>query len=446
MPGLALASCQPMRSARKSLVDLTLVMAGKFTSLVVLFLGGVLIARTAGPLEYGVFAVAMTLVLLGDGMIGAPLDLAAVRFFALHPGERDRTERFEAMTLQLKLILGTFAFAAALSMRSLLELRWPALAAQDFPLSSCFLALLALLAARSTATTLQNRQRFRLYSIVDLAQGTARAVGFLLLTWLQLARAAPYVLTYGLAAFGAALAGWLALQQRHLLRRWPTRSDSVLMLRYCGYTAGILTLGTITGRGDLLLLASVKGASGSAAYGLASQIALLLAQAAMYASILTQPRLLMLHRQERIRGLFTINFIAVVCFSLLTLLLWSPAAITNGLAIVFGEGFASSVPILRILLVGVFLDWLIVPVLMVFCIQVCPRKVFLGEILIATLFLALGTAAIAQTWPWPPEQMLAWIAVLGRAAKLLLYGGLFLAHTTPQKTVLPLAASPSAQK
>jgi hypothetical protein len=235
-----------------------------------------------------------------------------------------------------------------------------------------------------------------------------------------------------LAALGAAAAGWIFLQQRYLLGQWPTRSDSLRLLRYSGYTAGIVTLATITGRGDLLLLAVAKGAAGTAAYGLASQLALLLAQAAMYASLLTQPRVLALHAQGRIRGLFAMNAAAVACLSLLAPMLWYPELIGQIVSYAFGKGFESSIALLRILLVGVCLDWLIVPVLMVFCIQVCPRKVFFGEAIVTTLFLILGAAAVSGTWVWPPEHMLAWIAVLGRAGKLVLYAGLFLQHTSGQ--------------
>lgn len=432
-----------MRFAGKILVDFGFVLGGKFTNLAVVFLGGVLVARTAGAPEYGVFAVAMSLILLGDGLIGAPLDLAAVRFFALHPGETDRTQRFEAMTLQLKMILAVVAFGAVLTVRSLLESWWPALSNRNLPLPSCFFALTALLAARSTATGLQNRQQFRAYSAVDLGQGTVRALGFLLLAWFQLAQATLCLLIHGLAALGAAATGWLWFRQRYLLGSWPTRSDSVRLLRYSGYTAGIVTLATITGRGDILLLAAVKGASGTAAYGLASHVALLLTQIAMYASLLTQTRVLRLQSQGRLRGLFMVNCAAVVCFSLLVMVLWSPDRITQGLSRVFGNGFASSVPLLRIMLFGVCLDWLIVPVLMVFCIQECPGKVFFGEIIVAALFLTMGTAAVV--WPWlrPPEQMLAWVAVFGRAAKLILYGGLFLVHTAPRNTTRINSISPT---
>ncbi len=422
-----------MRSAWKNLADIVLILGGKFSNLAAFFLGGLLIARVAGPAEYGIFAVAMSIVLLGDGFLGAPFDLAVVRFFALHPGEEDRTRRFEAMILQLKAILAIAAIAALLALRSLLGRQWPALAAPTLPLFWCFFALLALLAARSTFACLQNRRRFKIYAAMDLAQGTVRAAGFLILASLQLALAVPYLLIYGLAALAAATTGLLFFQQQHLLGSWPTRPDVARVLRYCGYAAGIVVLGTITGRGDLLLLAMEKGASGSAVYGLASQVAMLMSYVAMYLSVLTQPRLLELHRQGTLRSLFIGNFVAVVCLSLLTLVLWCPVAVTQVLSWAFGQGFVASAPLLRILLVGVFLDWLIVPVLMVFCIQACPGKAFLGEIVITALFLAFATAALLATWPWPLEEMLAWIAVFCRAAKLVLYGGLFLVGTAPRK-------------
>jgi hypothetical protein len=72
---------------------------------------------------------------------------------------------------------------------------------------------------------------------------------------------------------------------------------------------------------------------------------------------------------------------------------------------------------------------LLVPVLMTFCAQVCPAPVCWGEALIAGLFLLAGTAAARARFSYPPELAMAWVAVLVRLAKLLLYGGFFLART-----------------
>lgn len=415
-----------VRPALKTLVDFAFVLGGKVANLTVVLLGGLLVARSAGTAEYGTFVVAISLVLLGDGLIGAPLDLAAVRFVALHPGDPKRARRFEAMTLQAKLILAGAGFAAILVCRPLLALRWPAVASPDFPLFACGFALTALVTARSTAVCLQNRRQFRLYSATDFLQGVIRATGFLALAASGRASAAGFVLVYATAASAATVVGWVWLGQRHLLGPWPERPDTLRVFRYCGWAGGIIVLGTLTGRGDLMLLALKEGTGGSAAYGLASQVAQLLTQVALYASVLTQPRVLQLQRESRLHGLVALNVALVAAAALILALLGGPAAIGGIVARVFGGGFDASIPLFRILLAGVLLDWIIMPILVVYCLQVSPRATFHGEAVITLLFFGAGAAAIAGSWARPTDQLLAQIAVLGRLVKLALYSFLFI--------------------
>ena len=107
-----------MRSSQKNLLDFCLVIGGKVSVAGVVFIAGILVARFAGLAEYGLFSVALSAILLCDGMIGSPLDMAAVRFSSLHPGEPARTQRFEAMAMHVKMILVSILFLAALSLQS----------------------------------------------------------------------------------------------------------------------------------------------------------------------------------------------------------------------------------------------------------------------------------------------------------------------------------------
>lgn len=422
-----------MRSYLPVIVDFALVLGGKFSNLAVVFLGGVLIARTSGAGEYGLFTVAITLVLLCDGFIGAPMDLSAVRFFALHPGETERARRFEALTLQLKLLLAALCVPAVLLLRAPMAAFWPALAASSLPWWTSLTALGGLLAARSTSTALQNRGLFRRYSAVDLAQGVLRSSGFIALAAAHHATASAFVLVYGAASLATACFGWIFLGQSHLLGRWPEKEDARQMLRYSGYTAGIVIMATLTGRGDLLMLAAHTGAARSASYGLAAQITLILSQVAMYASVLTQPRILSLQRQGRLRSLFAGNALLVAGLMVIGFLAWDSELAAGGIAGLLGPSFSSSAPLVRILLLGALLDWLVLPVALTYCIQEAPARAFAGECAIASLFLAAGALFVSRGQAWPAEHVVAWLSVLVRAAKVVFYGGLFLVLTGARK-------------
>ena len=430
-----MASSKSMNSrtpfTRKNLLEFILVLGGKASIVGVIFVGGILVARCSGPAEYGVFSVAATLVLLCDGMIGAPLDMAAVRFSAWHAGEWQRTQRFEAMALHLKLLLAGILVAAALALRPAYESFHAHVADGSFPMVTVLIATACLLTARSAGTSLQIRHRFKAYSMLDLAQAAARLLGFLLFAALGLARTSVFLAAYALAAVGAALCGVGFLGQKYLLGPWPPRPDASRMLRYCGYSAGIIALGTVTGRGDLLILATARGSASVSAYGLASQLTLLVAQVALYASVLTQPRIIPLARRGTLRAAFLTNLGLVALLALMGAFLMNPSLLHWATSRMFGKGFDQSVTLLRILLIGALLDLLMVPILMVFCIQVCPAKTFGGEVLITAGFLVAALAAATGRFSLPVEQAMAWVAVSTRLAKLLLYGSLFATHTSP---------------
>jgi hypothetical protein len=421
-----------MKFSLKNVLDFCLVLGGKASISAVIFLGGILLARTDGPAEFARFSVAISLVLLCDGMIGAPLDMAAVRFTSLHAGETERTQRFEAMAMQLKLLAIGAPFVVALVVRVCLPHLLMGAAGKQFPLAICLGAAVCLLVARSTGVALQVRRRFRVYSLVDVAQGIIRIVGFAILAVLHLAGAGTFMMVYALAAFSASVIGLTLLGQQYLLGKWPEKADAMRMLRYCGYSSGVVACGTATGRSDILILALVNGADKVSSYGMASQMAMLLGQIALYSSVLTAPRLIPLARADGLRRLFLSNFLLVVLVGILALAFLNRPVLEWGTRALFGKKFGGDILVLQILLIGAIIDLLIVPVLMSYCVQASPASAFWGEISIATVFAIAAFAAAEGRFPLPPAVAMACVAASARVAKLIFYGGLFAARTTPQ--------------
>jgi O-antigen/teichoic acid export membrane protein len=420
-----------MKFSLKNILDFCLVLGGKASISAVIFLAGILLARSSGPAEFAKFSVAISLVLLCDGMIGAPLDMAAVRFTSLHPGETSRTERFEAMAMQLKLLIVLVVFVVALIARSFLP-KTLSFTGQGFPLVVSLVAAFGLLAARSIGVALQVRRQFRIYSLIDAAQGVIRIAGFGGLALAHMAGAGAYMLVYGSAAFLAALSGITLLGQRYLLGRWPEKDDASRMLRYSGYSSGVIACGTATGRSDIVILALVNGSESVSSYGLASQMAMLIGQVALYSSVLTAPRLIPLARADGLRRLFFSNFLLVAVVALAAFVFLNPRFLEWGAGTLFGKRFTGNTLVLQILLAGAIVDLLIVPVLMSYCVQASPNHAFWGEIGIAVVFIASAFAAARGRLPWPPEVAMACVATSSRVAKLIFYGSLFAARTTPQ--------------
>lgn len=419
-----------MEAFRKNIADLILVLAGKVCTVGVVFVGGLLVARGAGQAEYGIFSVAIGAVLLLDGVIGSALDMGAVRFSALHAGQAERTQRFEAMAMQLKLAAAMTGLLGAWLLKGPLIHWWPALSNSAFPLVPCLFATVALLLGRSAATACQIRRQFKLYAWLDVGQASARLLGFLILACLGTQAAGTYVLIYGATAVLAAAFCIAYMNQRYLLGPWPARQDIIQMLRYSGFIAGIATLGIFTGKADLLILAAAQGAGGTASYALASQLAGLAGQLALYASVVTQPRLIGIARSGRLRHIAAMNIGAAVVIGLLAACVLKTSFLSWGITTLFGTGFQPSVGLLHVLVFRPLIDFATVPILIIFCIQTCPAESFIGEAIIAIGFVCMASLA-AQNLLWlPPEPAMAWIVVIACAAKFLLYGGLFLKHTT----------------
>lgn len=408
------------RAPRTRLSDFLLVVGGKVATVAVVFLGGVIVARTGGAAEYGAFAAGIAAILLLDGMIGAPLDLAAVRFSALHAGETQRIARFQAMALQGKLaILAIVAVAWWASTP-------PGDRPQSLPWLPVSLVCASLLAIRSVSTSLQIDHRFRAYSLLDIVQGAGRLAGFACLAWLGIRHSGAFLAVFGGVSAALFLFALFRGDHRFLLGRWPERDDARRMLGFGGITAGVIALGTLTGRGDLLFLSHWYSPEHIADYGAASQVFLLLGQLALYLSVVTQPRILSWARDGALPRAFRINA-ALVVLPLVPVLavFFRPDLLTPPIRLVFGEDFAATPDLLRILLLGGILDLLIVPVLMVCILQQIPAAALATEGALTLLFIALVLLLVPRHDPIRAAETMAWLAVGLRAAKLAVYLALF---------------------
>lgn len=420
-----------MPESRKSLIDLVLVVGGKVASIGVIFAGGAIVARFGGPAEYGLFATAITAILLLEGMIGSPLDIGAIRFSALHAGEEARTRRFEAMSLQVKLLVVVVVMAG--------WTLWHRGDGGDWSQALLLtMVVTLLLAARSTVTGLQIRQRFKAYSLVDLGQGAARLALFGLLAALGLSRSTPFLLAYGSVSLLVVLVGFGLFRQGYLLGGWPTGRDVRRMFGYCGCAAGVVSLGTLTGRGDLLILSSWFPPETVANYGAAAQLFLLLAQLSLYISVVTQPRVLTWTRAGKLRTLFAWNA-ALVGLGLLPalLLFFNPGLLAAVLTLVFGPGYEGAALPFRILLFGGLIDLLLVPILMIYVLQVFPGKAFAAELVTTATFVGVAFFLIPRGDPAVSQVSMAWLAVGIRALKLSFYFVLFWRTTGGGSTAIP---------
>lgn len=420
----------------RSLYQIALVSSSKLLSLGTLFLAGILVARVTGPVGFGYYNAGLTILLLVDGIVGQPMDNAMVRYYSLHSDSEEGVNSVHGAIFRLKMFFGASLIAVALLFSEQLT---PLLLDADAPrrvLPVVAIGIACLLAVRSTACYLQTRQWFQSYATLDVIQGLIRVVGVGSLFFLGIRLPEAYLAIYGagaLAAFGLYL---FAVSQPYLRTGWPNAIDRRRMVSYIGVTSGIVILGTITGRVDVLLVMMFGGAEMAGHYSAAAQLAFLGALLAGYMAVVFQPKVVELSRKRQLGKLIRLNGLLVSAISVLCvpIAFWILPWI---MPLLFGEGFAESVPILQVMLIGTCADLLIMPILLPFSIQMLAKEALIGEIVITSLFFA-----VILFGPNISALRMAWLVSGVRLAKLGMYMFIVLRYLRNQR--LDDAAVPNA--
>ena len=412
---------------KRFLSEFLVVSAGKIVSLGALFVCGIVVARFSGPVEFGRFSAALTIVLLLDVALGGPLDFAAVRFSALHRNELERVARFHGATFRLKMILvGAMLAIAALARKPLADLVFSD-RQESALLLWCFGATAALVLLRSTFAWLQTATRFKAYAALDVLNGVLRigAIVGVGLAGMRSAEAFLGVLAGAIA--GTYLGSLIFIRQPYLTAPRASREDARAILGFFGATAAILILGTFTGRSDILFVGRMISPEAAGIYAAGANIAAMITMAASYACVILQPRLM--HAGAASMRKMALASVGVGLVAALVLLPGAMLGGAWGLATVFGEPYRAGAPILEVLLIGTCLDLVFMPVLMTYSLQARPKGALIGEVMITALFVALVLSFGERS-----ALTIAWIATATRGCKLVLYSWLALSARPGQVT------------
>jgi len=384
---------------------------------------GIIVARAAQtPAEYALFAAGLSLVLLIDATLGSPLDLATVRFGAMHRDEPLRVDRFAAAAFRIKLMGGAATAAATLvASRPLATLLFGD-AQRVILLRIAIVSAMALLLMRGTAVYLQTRLLFHRYAALDALQGGLRLLAALALLAMGVRLAEWYLAAYGLAAALVFALGVVWIPQPYILARWPPRSDARALFGFLATTAGIVVLGTVTGRSDILFLTALGDADRAGHYAAAAHLATLATMLAIFGSIVCQPRVIPAARAGRLGELVRWNLFGAAIVSALaapvSLFLLDPLV-----PALLGREFVPAVPILKVLIVGTCADIFFMPVMMTFAVQVYPRASLACEIVVTLVFLAVAPVAALHG-----PMMMAGVATGVRLLKFVCYAGIYGHH------------------
>lgn len=230
-----------------------------------LLLLNIWVARHLAPSDYGVFAIAVTALLLMDGVVGAAVDAAVIRV----SGEsRPGTTSAGGAGVVLKLLAG--AGLMVLAGASLVV----AGRVDVVPVALIIVAGgTGMLVLRSVQVDLQLAERFGWFGIADLTHTAFRVAGVLLALASGERTAAGPLMAYALAPWCAAAVFALATPGI-----WRRRDSARLDVAAVGQVA-VLTLtttgvGTLVARLDLLLIGVAGSPEEAGMFAIASTLAL----------------------------------------------------------------------------------------------------------------------------------------------------------------------------
>lgn len=377
-------------TARTLYQTLCVAMPKGLGGFVTIGLNGLLLTRLT-PAEFGVYSICLLLVTLADGVLGAAIDMSAVKLASLHrlhdPRRAIAAEQWAAL----------FKVGLSLLLIALLLPALPHLSQALFHRSDAALLLLAMTVAagvllmRSLFTHLQLGGRFAAYAGLELLAQSLRVAGIAaVLLWWQ-----PSAWTLTLAALsgtGLAVLGGLRISN---LRFTPWRlrwSDGFELLHTLRWMLLTFALSSLYARLDILLLTQWSTIDQVGLFAAAQVFAFVPELFGMWLAVVFSPRVAPAQADASLRGLM-LRVQSVV----------GAAALAAGLLI---GGLLSALPgslpgkysgaaeLLMPLLLGSLAGMVALPVSVPFVMFAKPRFIVTYDLLSAPLLLLAYHLAI----------------------------------------------------
>ncbi len=391
---------------KRTLSDLTFVVLPKLLGGAGIFLVNILLLRYLGPEQFGLYSLCVTGILLSEGVLGTPFDIAVLRLAqASLARDEGRAIAIERQALKQKLPLAVAMLALALAASGWLlpsassGNRWVLVAISGS-------AVIAMLLQRSILTHLQIRQRFVRYGITDLMQIVVKFGGIALLLLFFPVRPEYLIAFLALGPALSALFGGLYFA-RPLFTHPATRVDRESLWEHAKWYFATIGLGATIGRLDILMLGSLAPLEQVGVFAAAQVIAMIPELLGGYASVVLSPRIIPHCRRGDFRRFFieaqmVLTIVAVGAY-VAALLLWDDIA-THFLP----SRYREASELLMILLPGTLAGMVTAPLALPFVLFVKKRLIFMMDLwllpflLILYYFLidthgALGAAIVVTT-------------------------------------------------
>lgn len=375
----------------RNVVELLSVVAPKLANGVFLVATNILLIRFLEPATYGVYSLCVVGILVSEAVFGSAIDMGVLRHAPLYRADDPaRSYAIEAAALWLKvgfaLIAGAALFATAPTLAGLL---FDDRTMTDI-VALTYLAIVAMLMLRSCLVHLQVDKRFVEYGMVEWLHAVLKYGGAALLFFVVDRSVEAVLVAF---AAGPALACVIGMSLFAWDRGWILRPKLAQLRELAGYLKWILPMavaGSVRDKMDVYFLAAWSSVTQVGVFSAARAVAIVPELAGMYLGILFGPRIMLLHQRKKLYDMFkTVQIVlAVIAVCVIGLALLAIEFIDESWIPI---GYAESVPIFLVLLIGAMTGFVSNPLVGPFLMFVRPKFMLYLELMIIPL-MAIGYA------------------------------------------------------
>ena len=389
-------------SKSKIAKDSAIVLTGNILGAGLGFIATILIVRTLGPAQFGLFSVALAVMGIATQFSDFGIGTGLVRFASLYlHQDKLKADLMFKVSLKLKLIISVLVFLIGFFASESLAVHVFGKPELTFPLKLAFIGALGASLAAYISATLQARQSFAKFAFVNLINplGKLALIGLLFLTYkLNLFSALTTVITLPFIAF---LIGSLIIPRDFLRAKGDEKEAFHNLFHFSKWILVSTLCVMIFNRLDVLMLGYFKRAEIVGYYSAAYTFAFVFPLITGTITTILLPKVSELSEKGQLREYTkkSLKFTTPIVFPLIILLLMSRPIIL----FIYGSDYLPSAIIFQILICGFALSIVVNPISLVIYSLNKPEILaylnimqlglnFLGNLFLIPPYSAVGAA------------------------------------------------------
>jgi O-antigen/teichoic acid export membrane protein len=337
-------------AVKKTIGEFAWVAGPKLLAGGVQFAFSLLLLRYMGPSQFGVMAICLAGVLLGDSILGGATDSGVLRLAPLEESRNPaRSLQYQQAGLALKLAIAGAAAVPLLLLAQPITRRLFQEHAGVAPLLISIVALMGMLAVRSAQMHFQVRQRFALYGAADLLNTILKSGALVAVVLLWRQPTPELVVTVYAFAPLVITAVILTTSGRMLL---AVNFSAAAFWELSGTVKWYLAtaaMGTVIARMDIFLVSAIANVGEAGIFSAAQTIALVPHLLGTYIAVVFSPRIMPMWEAGTLKRLYE-RFQAGIAILALSVMVVAWFTFTPLAQIVFPASFLRSSGVALVLL------------------------------------------------------------------------------------------------